>query len=240
MKKTFLTGCVAAALLFTGNVNAQTYAEVEKPSDGTPWSIEVSSGNFINGLNWGDASLRGRYFLNDNLALRLQVGIGDGSGAAMSEEKRYYEFGDGTGGEGTEKINRSAMNFQIGAEYHFIGTRKLDPYAALGINFGFGGEKSVGTEFDGVSYNPAVSYEGSGKYSVVGATLGLGMDFYFVENVYVGLEAGLGFHALSYTDEEFSQTVTVGGVSSTSNSITPGRKESHLGTHAVVRLGWRF
>lgn len=240
MKKIILSGCLAAMFAFTGNVNAQTYAEVEKATDGTPWAIEVNSGNLVNGLNWGSTALKGRYFLSDDFALRLQLGLGDGSGAAMSEKYNYYENADGTGGVGTETIKRSALTLQVGAEMHFAGTQKLDPYAALGIDFGFGGVKQAGDQYDGVGYNPAVSYDGQGKYSAIGATLGLGMDFYFVENVYIGMEAGLGFHGLTYKDVESTTTITAGGTSTIVTNVTPGYKESHLGTHAILRLGWRF
>lgn len=234
-----MTGCLAIALLFAGRANAQTYAEVEKTTSETPWSIEITSGNLVNGFNWGTASLRGRYFISDKLGIRLQLGLGDGSGKPMTDKNNYYENADGTGGVGTEKISRSAVSLQIGAEYHFIGTKKLDPYAALGIDFGFGGQKSEGDKVDPVlsAYNKDYKYNGAGKYSSMGGTLALGADFYFVENVFIGLEAGLGFHALSFKDAESEVTIT--GIPPIKN-VTPAYKRNHLGTHAVVRLGWRF
>ena len=255
MKKIILTGCVALSALFAGSLNAQTFAEVEKATDATPFSIEVFVKGGNTGIDWHAPSLRARYFLNDNIAARIQLGIGDGLGSPMVEKNRFYETIDNTGGEGTQQINRAAANFQIGAEYHFLGTKKLDPYAAFGVNFGFGTEKTVGEMYnDGAyagsgipvfgaqptGYNEDYSYESKGGYSVIGATLGLGMDFYFVENVYVGLELGIGVNSQKYKDGERVDNAIAGGTEYTFEAVSEGYTRTHMGTHALVRLGWRF
>lgn|SRR5690554_2152828 len=256
MKKIILTGCLAMSALFMGNVNAQTYAEVEKATDATPFSIETPlMQNFGNGMNWTSPALRGRYFLDNDIAIRLQIGLGDGLGSAMSTSNRFYENSDGTGGEGTQEINRMAVNFQLGGEYHFLGTQKLDPYAYLGINFGFGSLNEEGTTYnDGayagsphpvfgpqpVGYNPDYSYERSGGYSLFGATVGLGMDFYFVENVYLGVELGVGYTGFNYKDGERTDVAKVGTTTHEITRVAAGHKESYIGTQASLRLGWRF
>lgn len=255
MKRIILTGCLAATALFASNVNAQTYAEVEKATDATPFSIEVLVKGGNTGIDWHAPALRARYFFNDNIAARLQIGIGDGLGSAMAEKNHYYEFTDGTGAEGTLNINRAAVNFQVGAEYHFLGTQKLDPYAAFGINFGFGSKKEVGTAYnDGrysgsglpvfgtqaTGFNEDYSYESAGGYSVFGATLGLGMDFYFVENVYIGLELGLGINSQTYKDGERTDRAVVGAITNEFTGVEAGNTRTHFGTQATLRLGWRF
>lgn len=248
MKKIILTGCLAVAALFTSTATAQTFADVTKPTAENPFSVEVGlsgvsgiTGGSGTGINWNAPSLRFRYFLQDNFAVRLQLSLGDGSGQAMSETSRFYENTDGTGGEGTQEISRSAVAVQIGAEYHFLGTQKLDPYAALGINFGGGKQTATLDQTDGSSYVGVLTVDQSGGYSVFGATLGLGMDFYFVENVYIGAELGLGFNAFNYSDSENTQTITpTTGDPIVTESVTAGYKESYLGTQAAVRIGWRF
>lgn len=247
MKKIIYGSLIAGCLFLVGNkATAQTYAEVEKPGDATPWSIETlingGFGGHTNGITWNTPSLRARYFVNDNWAARIQLGIGDGSGQSMKEANYFYENPDGTGGEGHEIISRTALSFQLGAEYHFAGTQKLDPYAALGVNFGFGNQKVVGTDTDGLGYNPLVSYEGKGGYSVFGATLGLGMDFYFVENVYLGLELGLGLNSINNKESEQVNVFTPGGGAPTitTTSVSPRSSETFFGTQASLRLGWRF
>ena len=243
MKKIILTGCIAAFTFLGGNVNAQTYAEVEKPADATPWSIETLIAiNNNDGIKWNSPALRARFFFNDKIALRLQLGIGDGSGLAMAETNNFDEAGGD--GVGVQKINRTALNIQIGAEYHFIGTQKLDPYAALGITFGMGSQKVEGNmvdpNFGSPVYNEFVSYDGKGGYGVFGASLALGADFYFVENVYLGLELGLGFGTRNAKESESNSTVTMGGSTVTTSSTTSGNKRAYLGTQAMFRLGWRF
>lgn len=258
MKKIILTGCLAFSALFVTNVNAQTFANVDKPTDATPFSIEtIVLGNYGTGINWTAPALRARYFFDNNIAARVQLGLGDGMGSAMSTTNRFYENGDGTGGEGTQEINRMAVNFQIGGEYHFVGTQKLDPYAALGINFGFGNQTITGTSYNdgqyagspipgfgtaGIGYNEDYSYESTGGYSLFGATLGLGMDFYFVENVYLGVELGVGITGFSYKDAERTDKLVIGGATeeitaSPQQSIT---NERYIGTQGTLRFGWRF
>ncbi|RFC55169.1 hypothetical protein [Brumimicrobium aurantiacum] len=242
MKKIILTGCLAVSALFAGSANAQTFADVEKPTDATPFSIETTlGGTYGNGMNWTAPALRGRYFLDNNIAVRLQVGLGDGMGSAMSTTERYYENADGSGGEGTLEFNRMAVNLQLGGEYHFVGTQKLDPYAYLGVNFGFGNQKIVATELDPTdTYNADYSYESSGSYSNIGGVLGLGMDFYFVENVYIGAELGLGVTGFTYQDQERTDNFVVGGTQQTVENKVAGYKESFIGTQGMLRLGWRF
>ena len=241
MKKIILTGCVALSALFAGSLNAQTYAEVEKATDATPFSIEalVTGGN--TGINWSAPSLRARYFVSDNIAARVQLSLGDGSGSAMTEKNRFYEFSDGTkGGEGLQEIKRAAVALQLGGEYHFLGTKKLDPYAALGVNFSIGKQNETWDMYDGLGYNNAVKSERSGGYFGIGAQLGLGMDFYFVENVYVGLELGVAVHGTTHKDRVGETTVTSGGSSTTSTVEVAGYKDSYVTNFASLRLGWRF
>jgi len=241
MKKIILTGCLAVTALFVSNVNAQTYADVEKATTETPFSIEVLLTGGQTGINWNAPALRARYFVNDNIAVRLQFGFGDGSGNAMSEKNRFYEFADGTkGGEGLETIKRSAFALQLGAEYHFLGTQKLSPYAAFGFNIAKGKSETSWDKYDGTGYNIAVASEQTGGYMGFGAQLGLGMDFYFVENVYVGLELGLGINAFTHDDRVGVTTVTMGGSSTTTTIESAGYKDSYLSNFASFRLGWRF
>lgn len=243
MKKIIYGSLIAGCLFLVGNkATAQTYAEVEKPGDATPWSIETlingSFGGHTNGITWNTPSLRARYFVNDNWAARIQLGIGDGSGQSMKEANYFYENPDGTGGEGHEIISRTALSFQLGAEYHFAGTQKLDPYAALGVNFGFGSQKVVETDAVAGAYAKDFSSESKGGYNVIGATLGLGMDFYFVENVYLGLELGLGINAINDRESSFEQVAP--GVPTVSVTMPKQHGETFFGTQASLRLGWRF
>ena len=247
MKKIILTGCLAVTTLLVSNVSAQTFAEVEKPTDGTPFSIEMLISANQNGINWGAPALRARFFLNENWAIRGQLGIGDGSGAAMKRTDYFTENPDGTGGEGFVTMNKAAMNVQLGGEFHFIGTRKLSPYAALGLNIGIGNQKFVRENSNDTpgstpySYSEGYSGFSKGGYFVVGGFLGFGMDFYFVENVYLGLELGLGMNAEIGGKSKAEITYPVVGGSETVDVELPKKySQTHLGTQATFRIGWRF
>jgi outer membrane protein W len=240
MKKIILMGCMVVATAATSF--GQTYAEVEKASTETPLSMEILVNGGGTGINWTDPTLRLRYFFTDNIAARVQIGLGDGLGTPSAEFLRYYENADGTGGEGTVDISRSSWNAQVGGEYHFAGTQKLSPYAALGINFGGGSRSEAWDQADGSSGTYVEGLTGTieGGYGMFGIGLGAGMDFYFVENVYVGLELGFGWSKFTYDDSEVETTFTSGGTTTISNSVGAGRTESFIGTNAALRLGWRF
>lgn len=250
MKRIILTGCLAITFLLTSNVNAQTYATVEKPADTNPWSIETLINANENGINWNSPALRARYFINNNWAVRLQLGIGDGSGDAMSEHHNYAEYSDGTGEVGTLDIDRMGLNFQVGAEYHFLGTQKLDPYAALGINFGvaslsatavnyYDGDPDFGLPYTPDHYAKNLGFDGAGGYSTVGGTIGLGTDFYFVENIYIGIELGINYNVISH--KVGAKTYHIGGAYPKEiKGVQPESKESYIGVQSTFRLGWRF
>ena|SRR5690554_2857906 len=121
MKKNNLKYVLIGCIMTINPLFSQTFSGVEKPSAvNSPWSIEtLLRTNNNGGINWTSPSLRGRYFFNDSWNLRLQLGLGDGTGKPMSEEYHYYEKADGTGDVGTRTIKRSNLNFQAGVEYHF-------------------------------------------------------------------------------------------------------------------------
>jgi outer membrane protein W len=240
MKKIILTGCLAVTALFASNVNAQTYAEVEKATDATPFSIEALVTTGALGLDWNLPALRARYFVSDKIAVRLQLAIGNGSGSAMSESTTFYENANGTGGEGIQSFTRNALSLQIGGEYHFLGTQKLDPYAALGINITTGKSTQTWEQFDGAGYNADYSGEFSGGYSGFGAQLGLGMDYYFVENIYVGVELGVGVQTLNDAEVETQVDVVVGSTTVSTETLSGATSRTYLSNFASIRLGWRF
>lgn len=249
MKKSSLTLIVIGCIFSISSVSAQKFSEIEKPkSEKNPWSIEMLIRTKNNGgVNWAAPSLRGRYFFTDKWNLRLQVGLGDGTGKPLSEKYHCYEKADGTGEVGTVTFKRSSFNLQLGTEYHFLGTKKLDPYATIGLNFGYGKLKS--DYIHAVAYNmPSgvvygydknISQRLSNMYNTFGFDLGLGIDFYFVENVYIGLECGFSNSNFTYKDATKYTTIE-NQTPSELESVSPGYKESFLGAKAELRLGWRF
>jgi opacity protein-like surface antigen len=205
----------------------------------TPMSLEGVLSFNGSSVEWSAPTLRFRYFVNENIAGRVQLGIGDGNGTPMSESWTFYENGDGTGAQGTAEISRAAWNAQIGGEYHISATDRLSPYFMLGINFGGGSYSETWSESDGTSYVQDLAAQVDADFSMFGVGIGGGVDFYLVENLYAGVELGLAFNSMNFSDQTVE--VTTGGTTTT--SIGGNAKMSTLGTgatSAAFRLGWRF
>lgn len=224
--------------IFVGALVLSTTTFAQKATSENPFSLEGSINlNTGNGLAWQSPTIRARYFINDNIAARVELGIGDGLGTPMSES---YSFNEPLGsGSGTLEINRMSWNAQVGAEYHLSGTDRMSPYFALGVNFGTGSATGETVDSDGTAYVMGLNTSQEGKNSMFGAALAAGMDFYVFENIYVGVELGIGF--AKYTAGEVTTTVEIGGVST--STVDPSSSSSYMRTgagNAAVRLGWRF
>ena len=111
-------------------------------------------------------TIKGRYFLNDGLALRGGLGL-----AFASVEQDVQ----------TNKM--SALAVDAGIEKHFKGTKRLSPYIGAELNFAHVG-KSV--KLGDTSRKTADA-------QMYGFTGLIGADYYIAPKVYVGVEGGLGF-----------------------------------------------
>ena len=232
MKKLFV---LASAFALVGTTLAQ------KPmAEESKYSLEGNLNySAAGGIQWTAPNVRARYFVNDNIAGRLQFGLGDGLGTPRSEEYQYAENMDGTGAIGTEKITRMQWMVQLGAEYHLKGTDRMSPYFMLGINLGGGSRTDEWTNYNGNAYAADFSVNVENGFSSFGVNLGAGMDFYVFENVYLGFELGLGWMSRNWKDGVTN--ITTAGVTTTNTDL--GWSESFIGTNAMntaFRLGWRF
>ena len=232
--------------ILVGAIALTTTTFAQKATLDNPFSLEGSM-DINAGAAWQAPTLRARYFVNENIAARVELGIGDGLGTPMSmtEEFNKYNNADSSGvnAVGTREVKNSSWNAQIGAEYHLAGTDRISPYFMLGINFGGGKYTETWDESDGSSYVEGLTAEVTGKMSMIGVGVGAGLDVYIIENLYVGLELGLNFSSYNYKDQTQTFTSTSGGVSTTSNTFSDDSKASYLSTgagSAAIRLGWRF
>lgn len=235
MKKLSL---LVSGLIISASLMAQKPAAAD-----APLSIEGIIGWNTSTLSFGNNSpsnlntliatpgLRARYFVADNIAVRLSVGMNN-----TTRTENFFEIdSNNTGDAGTYITKTALLNIGIGAEYHFDGTEKLSPYVGLDINIGSGNTKTEGDNADGASWISTTYTESSeAKTSAFGVNLLAGTDYYFVENFYAGLELGLGFN--SYTIKEGESIVN------NSTTISEEEKRSSFGNNVVgtFRLGWRF
>lgn len=219
---------LVGAIALTGSTFAQ------KATAETPFSLEGQVGFNASTLSFSSPAIRFRYFVKDNIAARVTLGINN-----YSETFNYFENETAnTGGSGTEinKIGRWAAS--IGGEYHFAGTDRLSPYGGLDIVFGGGKTTNEWSNYDGVGYNSDYKRNIEAKTSTFGVNLVAGTDYYFAENFYLGLELGLGFQGTS--TKEGSDEIVTGGV--TTNTLSNKGKSSDFGNNFIsnFRLGWRF
>ena len=186
MKKLMI---LVSAVALSGTMFAQ------KAGSDNPYSLEGAMNVSKNGVSWNAPELRMRYFIKDNLALRLTFGR-DGSSIKTTVPASTTTVTDPiTGVITTTNIpasevttKNSIMNFGLAAEYHLPGTDRMSPYFTAGFNAG---------------------KDSRNDFSTFGLNVGAGIDYYIAENIYVGLE--LGF---KYTSTDGSSNSSFGNAAS--------------------------
>lgn len=219
------------AVLISGTLSAQ------KATTDNPFSLEgIINYDNTNGISWDAPSLRVRYFVNDNIAARVQIGM-----AMASESDNVYENADGTGATGTYDMSVMSWGIQLGAEYHLSGTDKMSPYFMAGIDLGGASSSTEGVNtMDGETYMAETGMSSDFSTSSFGVGIGAGMDYYVAQNIYLGLELGFGWSSVS--DKGGSMSMTMGGTT-TETTVPEGGAESGMGigaANAAFRIGWRF
>lgn len=229
MKKLII---LVGAIALTGSTFAQ------KATTDAPFSLEGQLGFNASTLSFNAPTIRFRYFVADNIAARLTLGI-----ANTSETFNYYEDEATNGlGSGTE-VNKTGMfNVAIGGEYHFAGTDRLSPYAGLDILIGSGSSTNEWSNYDGGSYNADYTRSIDAKTSMFGVNLVAGADYYFAENFYFGMELGLGFASTTVKEGTDTQSDIIAGSTVVVESTSNMEKYSFFGNNFIgnFRLGWRF
>lgn len=228
--------------LMVGAVLLSTVVMAQKPTEGAPLSLEgqisLLGGGGGTNLNFVAPALRLRYFVTNNIAVRLTLGLN-----TNKKTENVYEFADGTGNTGNFVTKNSMTNINLGAEYHFKGTERLSPYAGLDFGFGMGGSKENGSNAQQIlgsaAYIADYKETFTAKSSMFAANIVAGTDFYFAQNFYIGLELGLGFSATTWKDAVREVTV---GTATPVKTVTPETKQSVFANNFIgtFRLGWRF
>lgn len=214
MKKVLL---FAAALFAASFANAQEEQSVEatqetasqnvnsnKPAPGS-FSMEVAFTPFTNSdspVALENGRLNAAYSINEKLGVRLGLGWGVYS-------KKTEQTALGFTVEGKEHTN--VISLAPGVVYSFNGTAKMTPYIGGELTFRHSTEY---TEVNGEKSAKA-------NYNAVGLQAFTGMNYYFTQNVYVGVEVGVGFNYAK--DANDVKTV----------SFAPYAQPA-------IRLGWAF
>ena len=244
MKKIVLTAAVFALTLSTAF--SQDFKPKEKEiAVGIAFDSPFSSGkpfSLINGLS-------GRYFYKSDLAFRGGLNIASNS----SSKSEYANIPDKTTKEPvytkmqTKDNSNLNLDLFLGAEKHFSGTDRLDPYAGADLLIGFENSSSEITR----AYEPDKSEvkELSVKQNNTsfGLRLVVGADYYVLPKIYIGTEFGLTYRYTSNGDQSTvdkifdkddklieKTTVKPGDEFGSASSILTDM------TTASFRLGFRF
>ncbi len=221
MKKLVLV----AAFAIVGSV-----AFAQKPSGGNI-TTEIGLTSVIgtpatpaNPSGLAQGMLRGRYFLNEGMAVR--VGFGLGMGSTTTTLANTQETVAKTTGFG----------LAVGVEKHLEGTAKLSPYLGAELAFGIGSGSSETTNFGGTAGDKQ-SITGGGT-TAMGLNALIGADYYIAEKVYIGAELGVMIFGSTTVADTETET-TIGGV--TGKATTTGSKGSNFGINPAalgqVRIG---
>lgn len=219
-------------LLVVAFATVGTIAFAQKPTTGNI-TVEMGLSSILgtpvspaNPAGVGVGTLRGRYFLSDNMAVRGSFGVGMGSTTTTA---------------GTEETVAKSTGFTLGAgiEKHLSGTSKLSPYLGAEVAFGIASGSTEVTNFGGVAGDKQ-SITGGGT-SNLRLNAMLGADYWIVERVYVGAEFGMTLFGTSTVADTETET-TVGGA--TAKVTTTGNSSSNFGIApaalGMVRIGLMF
>jgi hypothetical protein len=226
MKKVLLT---AAAVMTFGLMNAQEETtSAYKPVTGTI-TTEVNLNGGLNNANFNlnTGALKFRYFLKDDMALRLGLGLN-------SEKTETVDNSIPTNIETTIRKNSNTL-LNLGIEKHFAGSERLSTYAGADLLLAF-----RGASYEFKNNTTTTEVDGSNRAGeTAGSSFGLGLftgaDYYITKKVYLGVEAGLNFTAGK--DKDITTTST-----GAPTVTTTGGKVSNFTTDVVggVRIGFQF
>ncbi|MEY5000720.1 MAG: hypothetical protein RLZZ211_756 [Bacteroidota bacterium] len=138
----------------------------------------------------GPLGVRFEYLVTDKIGLGLDVGL---SGSSISYNEMTTVFNTTTGNYDDVIYNYDFSTRKFGAlfclNYHFLDNDEFDLYSTVGVGYS---KRS----FDFTSTDP--SYEPASISSMipVGFKAGLGMRYFFTDNIGANLNLGLGIGGL--------------------------------------------
>ena len=210
--------------------------------------------------------LQFKYRLDNNVALRLGLALDineldqPGNDYDPLEEQKYTSFEKQTKfgilpGIEYHFLKNSRISPYVGAEFSFFKNTVKSHYRDYGANYYYDYDWSyhyIPVEIDidgairtitqqyyetqyGYSYYLSTSYNNQ-AYTSYGGNLLLGCDFYFMRNLYVGIEAGLGYNYTKY------QKVTITYSNEVNPTIIPSYTNNKFGFYynSALRLGFWF
>ena len=223
---------MAAVLAGAISANAQ---DSFKPEAGD-FSLELnytpgilSGNNSSAGFKLPEYGVKGRLFVGDRFAVKLNLGFSTNS----TNDKTYITNSDNSVTTTEDISGRTSFSIMPGIEYHFGNYKRVSPYvgAAVGINVGNRVSRDITGNVSSKTVSPTFGF------AVQAAA---GVDVYICKGLYAGLEMGLGY-GLDKTGRGKTSSVDNTGATTesqgNSDSIT-----SSFGFFATpsIRVGWFF
>lgn len=246
---------MVAALAATSIVAAQAQSEFKPKAGDVTTDVSLFAnglfanptalykGNVASGVssNKFDLStvgvLKGRYFFQDDLALRLSLGLSSPSVKSTLEETNHSL---------ENKYRATTLYFGLGVEKHFTGTDRLSPYVGAELHVGSytTNAESNDTRTVGTIVTKTNQQIKAAPSFTFGGGLFMGADYYIAPKVFLGLEAGLNIDAYSLGKTTNITTINVTGqpAQTTDNSGKTKYSGSSLSTDLQVgfKIGFVF
>jgi hypothetical protein len=186
--------------------------------------------------------LRLRYFMADDMAVRVKIGLGSSSTTTNQVAT--------LGGTEVTAETKTSTGFGValtpGIEKHFAGSTRLSPYVGAELPIGFASGATVditnSNSATGTPTGTGDSYNSeSGSQFTVGLRAVIGADYYIADGLYLGLEGGLGIVQFNSTGEGSVKTHTATPDATVEVKTPKSSSMSILGAYATaVRIGFKF
>ena len=203
MKKVLLS---IIAIFTFGFMSAQKRLASQdyKPSKGTV-TTEVGLTGGLNNANFNLSTLKFRYFLKENVGLRMGLGIQNETDEAINNANPSNTITT------TDKNSRFQIN--LGVEKHFEGSDRLSTFVGGDLVISLANQSNEVVQQNG-NFNK--SRGGGNAGSAFGVQLLTGADYYIAKKVYLGVEAGLSI--LTGKGKDVITETRVGNVTTSSTS----------------------
>lgn len=220
------------------------------PGDGLFPSIELSPSGALNDEDENatpSGLIRVRYFLGDQLALRVGLNLDRTS----NKIERPNETTTPSTPPATPVINTverrrtSSTILNFGVEKHFSGTERLSTYIGADLLFASTGNKVTGENISSPNGDPTLGASFETKNNNAASGFGLraigGADYYIAKKVYLGLEFGWGgFMFYKEKDSETTSKADAASVEQTTKVKGDRATDLSAGVLGAFRLGFRF
>lgn len=211
-----VAGDFSGAILFGRGNFLNVTADEMTPVAGMSWTVPGTA-PYLNTTETNDNSISNivgaevRYFLMDNIALKLSGGAILRNTPARTNAPGVIDANAPNSAwipayEAVKNDNRSDININLGGEYHFASKySRLFPYAGLTIPFYYARR---------TMYDPTISFDVDGDdFQIVdvghrhvetigfGAQAVTGVDYYLLEGLYFGFELKPVSYVYAYSNK---------------------------------------